>query len=45
MVVGEDALIASGEWLRNHDMHDLCTGGRLGRPPVDTVLQGDIRAV
>lgn len=42
MVVGDDALIAGGVWLRNYDMHamhDLRTGTRLNRPPRDTVLE------
>ena len=42
VVIGDDALISSGVWVRNYDMHamhDLRTGGRLNRPPVDTVLE------
>ena len=42
MVVGDDALIAGGVWLRNYDMHamhDLRTGMRLNRRPQDTVLE------
>jgi acetyltransferase-like isoleucine patch superfamily enzyme len=41
-VIGDDALISNGVWIRNHDMHalhDLATGGRLGRDPVDTVIE------
>ncbi len=42
LLVGEDALISSGVWIRNHDMHavhDLRTGERVNRPPVDTVIE------
>lgn len=42
MVVGDDALISGGVWLRNYDMHamhDLRTGARLSRPPLDTVIE------
>jgi len=42
MVIGDDALISGGVWLRNygmHAMHDLRTGARIGRPPLDTVLE------
>ena len=42
VVIGDDALISSGVWIRNYDMHaihDLITGVRLSRPPVDTVLE------
>jgi hypothetical protein len=42
VVVGDDALISGGVWLRNHDMHamhDLRTGARISRPPLDTVLE------
>ncbi len=42
MVVGDDALISGGVWLRNYDMHamhDLRSGARIGRPPLDTVLE------
>jgi hypothetical protein len=41
-VIGDDALIANGVWLRNYDMHamhDLCTGAQINRPPCDTVLE------
>ncbi len=42
VVIGDDALISAGVWIRNHDMHamhDLATGARLTRPPTDTVLE------
>jgi hypothetical protein len=42
VIIGEDALISSGIWIRNHDMHavhDIGSGERLNRPPVDTVLE------
>jgi acetyltransferase-like isoleucine patch superfamily enzyme len=42
LLVGEDALISSGIWIRNHDMHavhDLKSGQRINRPPVDTVIE------
>ena len=42
VVVGDDALIANGVWIRNHDMHalhDLDTGAQLNRPAVTTVLE------
>lgn len=42
VVVGDDALISAGIWIRNHDMHaihDLRTGERINRPPVDTVIE------
>lgn len=42
MVVGDDALISGGVWLRNYDMHamhDLRTGARISRPPLDTVIE------
>jgi len=42
VVIGDDALISSGIWIRNHDMHavhDIRTGERINRPPVDTVLE------
>jgi acetyltransferase-like isoleucine patch superfamily enzyme len=42
VVIGDDALISNGVWIRNHDMHplhDLATGARIGRPPVSTVLE------
>jgi hypothetical protein len=42
MVVGDDALISGGVWLRNYDMHamhDLRTGACIGRPPLDTVVE------
>jgi hypothetical protein len=42
VAIGEDALISSGIWIRNHDMHavhDLRSGDRINRPPVDTILE------
>jgi hypothetical protein len=42
VVVGDDALISGGVWLRNYDMHaihDLATGARINRPQTDTVLE------
>ncbi len=42
VAIGDDALISSGIWIRNHDMHaihDMRTGARINRPPVDTVLE------
>jgi len=42
VVVGDDALISAGVWIRNHDMHamhDLRTGARINRPPVQTVIE------
>ncbi len=42
LLIGDDALISSGVWIRNHDMHaihDLRTGDRITRPPVDTVIE------
>jgi hypothetical protein len=42
VVVGDDALISSGVWIRNYDMHsmhDLDTGALISRPPVDTVIE------
>lgn len=42
LLVGEDCLFSSGIWIRNHDMHavhDLKTGERISRPPVDTVIE------
>ena len=42
VVIGDDALISNGVWIRNHDMHaihDLRTGTRINRPPVQTVLE------
>jgi acetyltransferase-like isoleucine patch superfamily enzyme len=42
VVIGDDALISGGVWIRNHDMHaihDLTTGAQIGRPAVDTVLE------
>lgn len=42
VVIGDDALISAGIWIRNHDMHathDMRTGERINRMPVDTVLE------
>jgi acetyltransferase-like isoleucine patch superfamily enzyme len=42
VVIGDDALISNGVWIRNHDMHaihDLRTGARINRPPVQTVIE------
>jgi acetyltransferase-like isoleucine patch superfamily enzyme len=42
VVVGDDALISAGVWIRNHDMHamhDLRSGARINRPPAQTVLE------
>ncbi len=42
VAIGDDALISAGIWIRNHDMHaihDLKTGDRINKPPVDTILE------
>ena len=42
VVIGDDALISNGVWLRNHDMHalhDLASFAPIGRPAVTTVLE------
>jgi hypothetical protein len=42
VAIGDDALIANGVWLRNHDMHalhDLASGAPIGRAPVTMVLE------
>lgn len=42
VVIGDDALISAGIWIRNHDMHavhDLRTGERINRLPVDTIIE------
>ncbi len=42
VVIGDDALISADVWIRNHDMHavhDIATGRRTGRDPVNTVLE------
>ena len=42
VVVGDDALISNGVWIRNYNMHalaDLRTGEPIGRPPATTVLE------
>ena len=41
-VIGDDALISNGVWIRNYDMHslhDLGTGVQISRPACDTVLE------
>ena len=40
--IGDDALISSGVWIRNHDMHaivDMRTGKTMNKPPVDTIVE------
>ncbi|WP_150126898.1 acyltransferase [Sphingomonas panacis] len=39
-VIGEDALISSGVWLRNHDMHSLIdlSSGQITNPPPGDIL-------
>jgi carbonic anhydrase/acetyltransferase-like protein (isoleucine patch superfamily) len=42
VVIGDDALISAGVWIRNYDMHamhDLHSGRKINKPPVDTVLE------
>ena len=42
LVIGDDALISNGVWIRNHDMHavhDLSTGEQLNPTPVDCILE------
>lgn len=42
VVIGDDALISAGVWIRNHDMHavhDIASGRRIGRDPVNTILE------
>ncbi|MBU6498639.1 MAG: hypothetical protein KGJ41_10165 [Rhodospirillales bacterium] len=42
VVIGDDALISSGVWIRNYDMHavhDLRSGAQINRPPMDTVIE------
>jgi carbonic anhydrase/acetyltransferase-like protein (isoleucine patch superfamily) len=41
-VIGDDALISNGVWIRNYDMHsmhDLGTRTQISRPPCDTVIE------
>jgi len=41
-VVGDDALISNGVWIRNYDMHsihDLASGKQINRGAVSTVLE------
>ena len=40
--IGDDALISSGVWIRNHDMHavvDLRTKQTVNKPPADTIVE------
>lgn len=42
VVIGDDALISAGVFIRNHDMHsihELQSGIRLTRPPTTTILE------
>ena len=42
VAIGDDALISSGVWIRNYNMHalhDLRGGAPIGRPPASTVLE------
>lgn len=42
VIVGDDALISSGVWIRNHDMHamvDLESGAVINATPVDTIIE------
>ena len=42
VVVGDDALISNGVWMRNYNMHalhDLATGQPIGRPPASLLLE------
>lgn len=42
VIIGDDALISAGIWIRNHDMHathDMRSGERINRVPVDTILE------
>jgi hypothetical protein len=41
-VVGDDALVSNGAWIRNYDMHaihDLGSGAQINRTPCDSVLE------
>jgi hypothetical protein len=41
-VIGDDALISNGVWIRNYDMHaihDLGSGRQINREPVSTVIE------
>jgi hypothetical protein len=41
-VIGDDALISGGVWIRNYDMHaihDLATGARINRQPITTIIE------
>lgn len=40
--IGDDALILSGVWTRNHDMHaitDRHTRKLVNKPPMDTIIE------
>lgn len=40
--IGDDALISSGVWIRNHDMHaivDMRTRAIVNKSPVDTIIE------
>jgi acetyltransferase-like isoleucine patch superfamily enzyme len=42
VAIGDDALISSDVWIRNHDMHaivDLRSGHRVDRAPVDVIVE------
>jgi acetyltransferase-like isoleucine patch superfamily enzyme len=42
VAIGDDALLSAGIWIRNHDMHavhDLSSGRRINRDPIDVVLE------
>ncbi len=42
VMIGDDALISAGVWIRNHDMHaihEIGSGRRIGRDPVNTILE------
>jgi hypothetical protein len=42
VVIGDDALISGGVWIRNYDMHSMHetkSGKRISREPVNTVLE------
>ncbi len=41
-VIGDDALISSGVWIRNHDMHamvDMHSRQIVNKPPADTIIE------
>lgn len=40
--IGDDALISSDVWIRNHDMHalvDMRSGKTINRPPMDIIVE------